>query len=84
MCRVGEGTVWSGSEDGSIRIWGIAEMSCKREVRGHRGPVSSIVSMGTHVWSASGDHTVNVWDNSRGQLLFTLGDQGGYSHGALN
>lgn len=53
-------------------------MSLKFTMQGHKKPVCSIVEMGLHVWSGSWDKNILVWNATTYQLLFSLGDQGGY------
>lgn len=77
LCQVGESTVWSGSDDTTLRVWSVLDMSLKCVMQGHKGPVCSIVDMGSHVWSGSWDKNILVWDIVTYQLLFSLGDQGG-------
>lgn len=54
-------------------------MVCKQTLCGHKGPVCSMVEMGTHVWSGSADQSILVWDAATYQLLYSLGDHGGYA-----
>jgi WD40 repeat protein len=37
-----------------------------------------MVELGIHVWSGSTDQTILVWDATTYQLLYSLGDHGGY------
>lgn len=78
LCQVGKSTVWSGSEDNLIKVWSVLDVSLRRTLSGHAGPVCSLVQMGPHVWSGSADCTILVWDASSHALLFSLGHQGGY------
>lgn len=71
--------MWSGSEDNTIRVWSVLDMSMKKSMQGHKGPVCSMVEMGIHVWSGSSDANILVWDAATYRLLFSLGDQGGYA-----
>lgn len=79
LCQVGKSTVWSGSEDNLIKVWSVLDVSLRRTLSGHAGPVCSLVQMGPHVWSGSADCTILVWDASSHALLFSLGHQGGYA-----
>lgn len=79
LCQVGKSTVWSGSEDNLIKVWSVLDVSLRRTLSGHAGPVCSLVQMGPHVWSGSSDCTILVWDASSHALLFSLGHQGGYA-----
>ncbi|KAH8943905.1 hypothetical protein BDL97_13G079800 [Sphagnum fallax] len=78
LCQVGSDTVWSGSEDNTIRVWSCFDMSCMHVLSGHRGSICSMVELGIHVWSGSTDQTILVWDATTYQLLYSLGDHGGY------
>ncbi|CAN5954373.1 unnamed protein product [Sphagnum jensenii] len=78
LCLVGKNAVWSGSEDSTVRVWSVMDMSLKSTMQGHKGAVCSMVEMGIHVWSGSADATILVWDATTYKLMFSLGDQGGY------
>jgi WD40 repeat protein len=43
-------------------IWSL-EGECIRLLQGHAGPIFSIVDTGSHVWSASWDKRVILWDS---------------------
>ncbi|OQV21266.1 DDB1- and CUL4-associated factor 13 [Hypsibius exemplaris] len=57
-------TVASGSYDGEIRIWNLAEQKCIRTVQAHRGMVRSMCfgSSGSHVFSVGDDQNIKQWN----------------------
>jgi len=54
--------LWSGSDDGSIRLWRCADSDCMEVVEdAHSGPVNKLVIVKSHVWSAGADGIVKEW-----------------------
>ncbi|MFG3341803.1 WD40 repeat domain-containing protein, partial [Glycomyces sp. NPDC048151] len=62
----GDGVVFGGGEDGSVRAWDLLDGSERAVMRGHDGPVSTVAYGhigGTPVLVSGGqDRTVQVWD----------------------
>jgi len=63
-----EEMLYSGSKDCVIKVWD-AGLHCKDLLLGHRGPISSLLTVDGHLFSASHDRTVRVWrvDHFEGQ-----------------
>eukprot|EP01102_Stenamoeba_stenopodia_P021465 TRINITY_DN864_c0_g1_i2.p1 TRINITY_DN864_c0_g1~~TRINITY_DN864_c0_g1_i2.p1 ORF type:complete len:610 (+),score=140.59 TRINITY_DN864_c0_g1_i2:935-2764(+) len=73
--------VWSGSDEGVIRIWNIENFSCLHEIEAHQSAVLNLSLFGTHVWSASQDSTIKVWDTSTFSRIIDL--RGFHTDGVL-
>ena len=78
LCQIGRDKIWSGGEDKTIKVWSTLDMSCHETLKGHKGPVYCMVHMDLHVWTGSTDSNILVWDVESYELLFMLGEQGGY------
>lgn len=83
LCQIGIDKIWSGGEDKTIKVWSTLDKSLQETLKGHKGPVYSIVYMDLHVWSGSTDTNILVWDVASYELLFSLGEQGGYTTKSL-
>jgi len=55
-----EEVLFSGSKDCVVKVWD-SGLHCKDLLLGHRGPISSLLSIDSHLFSASHDRTVRVW-----------------------
>lgn len=72
-----QGTLWSGSLDGTLKHWtakGICLETLDRERDGHRGGVWAIALSldGDRLLSGSQDQTLKLWDTASGRLIDTL------------
>ncbi|KAJ3068023.1 hypothetical protein HDU98_008798, partial [Podochytrium sp. JEL0797] len=67
-------TVVSGCEDGSIKVWSVANGECTGTLEGHTEDVCSVALSldGRMVVSGSRDHTVKVWSVLKGVSTATL------------
>eukprot|EP00931_Biecheleriopsis_adriatica_P114712 TRINITY_DN90625_c0_g1_i1.p1 TRINITY_DN90625_c0_g1~~TRINITY_DN90625_c0_g1_i1.p1 ORF type:complete len:584 (+),score=95.52 TRINITY_DN90625_c0_g1_i1:42-1793(+) len=55
-----EKVLYSGGKDSIIKVWD-SDLHCKDMLQGHRGPISQLLSIDSHLFSASHDRTVRVW-----------------------
>eukprot|EP00913_Durusdinium_trenchii_P011501 g10799.t1 len=46
--------------DSIIKVWD-CDLHCKDMLQGHRGPISDLLTIDHHLFSASHDRTVRVW-----------------------
>lgn len=79
-------TAFSGSQDGTLRLWDLQSGKNIRVLTGHRGKVSGVAIAPDGTWgaSASEDRTVRLWDLRTGKLLRSLeGHQGAVSRVAI-
>jgi len=68
----------SGSWDSSIRIWDLTNKQKLLTLRGHRGPVTSLVFLDNNtIISGSWDHTIRLWDRESGNELDVINAHGG-------
>ncbi|KAG5830416.1 hypothetical protein ANANG_G00310380 [Anguilla anguilla] len=51
----------SGCRDGVLRLWHTGSLGPLGELRGHEGPINGISSNSSHVYTASEDQTVKIW-----------------------
>lgn len=68
------------------QVWDIAKLECIDTLKGHSGPVRTLVYSGGRMFSGSYDKTVRVWDVETLKCLATLqGAAGrfGFCHGDL-
>lgn len=64
--------LWSGSDDGTVRIWRCSDGECTEIVQdAHQGTVSRLAIVRSSVWSAGSDGVVKEWSigGKRRQLL---------------
>ena len=54
------GRLFSGSYDGTVRVWDIETLACLRTLAGHTGPVRTLVYSAGHMFSGSYDKTVRT------------------------
>jgi len=74
MCVTGEAetlTLYTGSEDGTIRAWNVETCEVKKVYQSHKGAIASIVVQDDNIVSASVDHTVIHW-NLAGEIQKTF------------
>jgi WD40 repeat protein len=67
--------IWSGSEDGTITQWNVADGAQIRTLDGHSGTITSLVLRGGRnrtLISSSRDSSVRIWDAQNGAALATL------------
>lgn len=57
---VSEEVLFSGGKDSIIKVWD-GDLHCKDMLQGHRGPISDLLTIDNHLFSASHDRTVRVW-----------------------
>ena len=64
------GTLASGSDDHTVKVWDVATGECLRTLEGAGGRV--LACAGGTLASGSADQTVKVWDAATGECLRTL------------
>jgi WD40 repeat protein len=66
------GRLASGSEDHTIKIWNINNLTCERTLFGHTGYVDSLVHLSDdRLVSGSSDHTIKIWNVNNGTCELT-------------
>ena len=60
-----ENRLWSGSENGSIRVWDTQGV-CVKYCRGHEGAVNCLLIVGDNIWSGGADSRIGIW-NKKGE-----------------
>ena len=50
--------LFSGSYDGTVKVWDVETLECLKTLAGHTGPVRTLVYSGGHMFSGSYDKTV--------------------------
>lgn len=58
---VASGRLFSGSYDGTVRVWDVETLACLRTLAGHTGPVRTLVYSGGKMFSGSYDKTVSLF-----------------------
>jgi len=56
-------TLWTGSDDGTIRIWNCSDSLTKEVINAHRDGVLQLSVVRSFVWSAGSDGTIREWSN---------------------
>ena len=65
MAALPGGTLASGSDDGTVRLWDIGARTCFATLAGHSGckPVNALAVLADgRLASGSGDNTIRLWD----------------------
>ncbi len=55
---VANNRLFSGSYDGTVKVWDVDTLVCLKTLAGHTGPVRTLVYSGGHMFSGSYDKTV--------------------------
>ncbi|PLX81809.1 MAG: hypothetical protein C0617_15850 [Desulfuromonas sp.] len=69
---IAEGRIVSGSNDNTIKVWGLASGKLLKTLSGHERRVTSVAVNNGKIISGSEDNTIKVWDLASGKLLNTL------------
>lgn len=70
--------LFSGSGDGSVRVWSLPSMTMEKELNVHRKSVEAICANDKYLFTASADHSVKVWEISTNfNLVIALRDHTG-------
>ncbi|XP_067915116.1 kinesin-like protein KIF21A isoform X1 [Heterodontus francisci] len=70
----GRSILLSGCRGGILKLWNVDNFSPLGEMRGHDSPINAICTNSTHIFTASDDQTVRIWNARRpsdGQMLET-------------
>ena len=59
--------LFSGSYDGTVKVWDVKTMECLQTLAGHTGPVRTLVYSGGHMFSGSYDKTVRLLQPAHAQ-----------------
>ena len=59
-----ENKLFSGSYDGTVKVWDTETLQCLKTLAGHAGPVRTLVLSAGHMFSGSYDKTVSFPDTS--------------------
>lgn len=57
---VANNRLFSGSYDGTVKVWDVDTLACLKTLAGHTGPVRTLVYSGGHMFSGSYDKTVRA------------------------
>jgi F-box and WD-40 domain protein CDC4 len=63
---------YSGSMDGTVRIWNVQTGECRQILEGHTSLVGLISLSPSYLVSAAADSTIRVWDPDTGELRHIL------------
>ena len=68
------GTLYSASEDKTIRVWRVADGTAAHVLQGHSHRVTALALSpdGSTLYSGSGDHTIRAWRVADGTHLAML------------
>jgi WD40 repeat protein len=59
---LGQGVLFSGSNDNTIKIWDLGSNTCTATLEGHMNPVTCLALRGETLFSGSYDNTIKIWD----------------------
>lgn len=63
---------YSGSMDGTVRVWNLQRGQCQRVLSGHTSLVGLLSLSSSYLVSGSADATLRVWDPKTGEHYHTL------------
>jgi myosin-heavy-chain kinase len=69
--------LFSGSSDGTLRVWTLPGLAFDRELNVHRKSVESICANEQYLFTGSADHSIKVWDLATFVLVIALRDHVG-------
>ncbi len=67
-----DGKLFSGSSDGTIKVWELETGQCTATITDNHGSVYSLAVFNGKLFSASDDCTIKVWDLKTGECTATL------------
>eukprot|EP00013_Stygamoeba_regulata_P008492 CAMPEP_0177673250 /NCGR_PEP_ID=MMETSP0447-20121125/25831_1 /TAXON_ID=0 /ORGANISM="Stygamoeba regulata, Strain BSH-02190019" /LENGTH=1137 /DNA_ID=CAMNT_0019181085 /DNA_START=487 /DNA_END=3900 /DNA_ORIENTATION=+ len=67
-----EGTIWTCSNDKTIKVWDEPSAETLFQIQAHEGYVLGLAHFGTHVWSCSWDKLIKIWDVKTLKCVETL------------
>jgi WD40 repeat protein len=71
LAVIGE-TLFSGSDDKTIKAWDIKTGKCIATFEGHESPVNSLAVVGETLFSGSSDATIKAWNIKTGACIATF------------
>jgi len=71
-------TVFSGSNDSTIKAWDIKTGKCIATFHGHNGSVRSLALAGQTLFSGSVDNTIKAWNIKTGECIATFHGHNGW------
>ena len=78
LCMLPNGSLVSGADDDTLRIWNIRTNRVLRVLEEHTGTVSAVCAVGQHhVASGSHDTTVRLWDTTTGACVKVITEHTG-------
>ena len=72
-----DGTLISGSEDDTIKIWNLSSGKALQTLNGHQAAITCITTLDNNLISGSEDDTIKIWNLSTGKELLTLSEDQG-------